>query len=82
MMEATLTDYTPRMERVLQAAAAIAGTEPVGTEHVLLALLQDERSIAAQSIAALGVSDALAERLRSTMQSEGYLTPSTVIHDN
>lgn len=69
------------MNTILQAAADLAGDNPVGTEHVLLALLGDERSIAAQAVAELGVTDQLTQNLHRTLQSEGYRTPSTTVHD-
>ena len=60
--------------RILAAMLIVGGLSLV----VNVAVIARELVLAAF----FGVSDALAERLRSTMQSEGYLTPSTVIHDN
>ena len=49
---------TPAHARVQSAKLALAGTEPVGTHHALLALFTDPDSWAAQALAALGVTEA------------------------
>lgn len=72
--------FTHRMEHIVKAAADLAGDSPVGTEHVLLALLGDPRSIAAQAIAEAGVADRVTQRLHHLVASEAYRTPSTIVH--
>ena len=59
---------TPRVRRVLQLAEDVADDlrqSEVGTEHVLLALLQEGRGLATRALRELGVEpDDLAQRLR------------------
>lgn len=52
-------DYTPRSKRVIQMSVQEAikmGTGYVGTEHILLALMQESDSVAVRILASLGVN--------------------------
>lgn len=52
-------DYTPRSKRVIEMSVQEAikmGTGYVGTEHILLALIQETDSIAVRILSALGVN--------------------------
>jgi len=71
-------DLTPRMRRTLERAREIAEAnrqEVVGTEHVILALVDDPRGIAGQVMASLGFADAIREEVRRIIRSDGYNTP-------
>ena len=58
---------TPAVEAALQQAARLAGPQPVGSHHLLLAALADGNSAAAAALAALGVDrDQLREQLLAT----------------
>ncbi|MGH9039327.1 MAG: Clp protease N-terminal domain-containing protein [Acidimicrobiia bacterium] len=46
----------------------------MGTEHLLLGLLDEPDGIAAQVLAELGVTDAVRDRLHEIMRSPGYNT--------
>jgi ATP-dependent Clp protease ATP-binding subunit ClpA len=70
---------TPRMKRTMENAARIAaarGHTWVGTEHVLLALLDDPAGIASSAIRLLGFEPALREKVEGVLDSVGYNTPS------
>jgi ATP-dependent Clp protease ATP-binding subunit ClpA len=57
---------TPAADSSLSEAARLAGTNPVGSHHLLLAALGDPDSAAAKALAALGVDlDQAREALRS-----------------
>ncbi len=65
---------------MLHAAAKEAeahGHTYIGTEHLLLGLLAERDGIAAQVVAQLGMTEALRERLREIMSSEGYTRGSS-----
>lgn len=52
--------FTPRSKRVLQLAVTEAkamGDDEVGTEHLLLGLLQEGEGVAAETLADLGADD-------------------------
>jgi ATP-dependent Clp protease ATP-binding subunit ClpA len=58
---------TPAADTSLSEAARLAGTQPVGSHHLLLAALADPNSAAAKALAALGVDlDQAKEALRGT----------------
>jgi len=60
------TQGTPALEAALQQAALLAGPQPVGSHHLLLASLEDTNSAASWALASLGVDlDELREKLRS-----------------
>ncbi len=69
----------PRAERAMQRAkeeAKSLGHDYVGTEHILLALLRDKNSVAAQALAGLGISETQIRAqvltfVRSTSQDAG-----------
>jgi len=66
---------TPRMRQTMQNAARIAearGHTWVGTEHVLLALLDDPAGIAGSGIRLLGFEPALREMVEGVLASDGY----------
>src|SRR5258708_2891909 len=57
---------TPAADRSLSEAARLAGSQPVGSHHLLLAALGDPDTAAARALAALGVDlDHAREALRS-----------------
>src|SRR5437763_1573119 len=56
---------TPAADTTLSEAARLAGTQPVGSHHLLLAALADPDTAAARALAALGVDlDQAKEALR------------------
>jgi ATP-dependent Clp protease ATP-binding subunit ClpA len=70
---------TPRMKRTLERAQEIAnanGQEVVGTEHVILALVDDPNGIAGQTLRGLGVADAVRAEVLRIIRSDGYNAPS------
>ncbi|MGH9280333.1 MAG: Clp protease N-terminal domain-containing protein [Acidimicrobiales bacterium] len=59
--------HTPAGRRTATQARRLAGPEAVGSQHYLLAALDDESSLAARALAALGISrEQVEEALRST----------------
>ncbi len=48
-------DTTPAADAALSEASRLAGTQPVGSQHLMLAALADPESAAARTLAALGV---------------------------
>ena len=71
--------FTPRMGQCLaraeREAEASTGTAVIGTEHLLLALLDDDDAIATQVLNEIGVADPVRDRLREILASEGYRQP-------
>lgn len=70
---------TERSRKVLLAAKREAGEldhHYIGTEHLLLGLLDEPDGIAAQVLAELGVTDAVKDRLHEIMRSPNYSTPT------
>jgi ATP-dependent Clp protease ATP-binding subunit ClpA len=60
----TATARTPAAEDAIQAAERLAGDAPIGSHHLLEALVQAEGSMAANALAALGVDpEALGSKL-------------------
>ena len=60
------TRGTPAVEAALQQAATLAGPQPVGSHHLLLAALSDTESAASSALSSLGVNlDELRAKLRS-----------------
>lgn len=73
---------TPRMLRSLQRALKIAqenGQEVVGTEHVVLAFLDDPAGIAGMTLHSAGIAPALRAEIVRIITSEGYKTSSRTI---
>jgi ATP-dependent Clp protease ATP-binding subunit ClpC len=69
----------PRMKRTMDNAARIAaarGHDWVGTEHVLLAFLDDPAGIAGSAIRLLGYEPALREKVEGVLDSVGYRSSS------
>ena len=63
--EQTALTATPAADATLSEAARLAGAQPVGSHHLLLATLADTDSAAARALAALGVDlDQAKEALR------------------
>jgi ATP-dependent Clp protease ATP-binding subunit ClpA len=63
--EQTVLSATPAADATLSEAARLAGAQPVGSHHLLLAALADADSAAARAMAALGVDlDHAREALR------------------
>jgi ATP-dependent Clp protease ATP-binding subunit ClpA len=66
---------TPRMQHTLERAARISednGQTFVGTEHVLLALLDDPAGVAGIVFDRVGVTEALRAEVTRIMASDGY----------
>ena len=66
---------TPRTSTVLHLANTIAarrGHDYVGTEHLLLALLEEGDGIAGQVLMAIGAADAAKDRTERILASAGY----------
>ena len=71
---------TPRMKRTMDSAARIAaarGHDWVGTEHVLLAFLDDSAGIAGSGIRLLGFEPALREMVEGVLASDWYGSSSS-----
>ena len=71
---------TPRMRQTMQNAARIAearGHTWVGTEHVLLAFLDDPGGIAGSGIRLLGYEPALRDMVEGVLASDGYGSSSS-----
>jgi ATP-dependent Clp protease ATP-binding subunit ClpA len=65
-VEQTELRTTPAADTSLTEAARLAGAQPVGSHHLLLAALTDDNTAAAKALAALGVNlDQAKEALRS-----------------
>jgi ATP-dependent Clp protease ATP-binding subunit ClpA len=65
-VEQTELRTTPAADTSLTEAARLAGAQPVGSHHLLLAALADSNTAAAKALAALGVNlDQAKEALRS-----------------
>lgn len=78
-----LPPLTPRMRRSLRRAMEIArenGQGVVGTEHVLLAFLDDPAGIAGMTLHSARTDMALRAEIRRIITSEGYKTPSTRVN--
>jgi Clp amino terminal domain. len=70
------------MRRSLQHALEIAqdnGQDVVGTEHVVLAFLDDRAGIAGRTLEALGLAAALRAEIVRIITSEGYKTPGQTV---
>lgn len=70
---------TTRMQRTLERAAAISrgnGQTFVGTEHVLLALLDDRDGVAGMVLHRLGLAEGLRRDVAQIMDSDGYRSTS------
>ena len=64
--EQAVLNATPATDTALSEAARLAGSQPVGSHHLLLAALGDSGTAAARALAALGVDlDQAKEALRS-----------------
>lgn len=78
--EIVMAAMTPRATGVLENAAQRAhelGHDYIGTEHILLAVLDDKGGVASSVVDELGVTDSLRERLLSTLESQLYKRAST-----
>jgi len=74
-----MCEMTPRTKRVLEAArreAASRGHEYLGTEHLLLALLHDERGVAGRVLSAHTDRDELRAAVEQILGSEEYRSPA------
>src|ERR1700683_1038309 len=64
--ELAVLSATPAADLTLSAAARLAGTQPVGSHHLLLAALADPDTAASRALAALGIDlDQAKEALRA-----------------
>jgi ATP-dependent Clp protease ATP-binding subunit ClpC len=74
-----MCEMTPRMQRVLEQArteARTRGHDYLGTEHVLLALLGDERGVAGRVLSAHTDRQQLSAAVERILGSEEYRTPA------
>lgn len=70
--------FTPRLQRTMTRAAGLArarGHEYLGTEHVILALIDDPNGIAGRVLRQLGYADAVRAEVTRIIESDGYKTP-------
>lgn len=75
-----LPRLTPRVRSALTAADAVAreaGHHYISTEHLLLALLQDENSGAARAVSTHASVEALAVTVRAAIDSLSAVTPTS-----
>ncbi len=66
---------TPRMERTLERAGDLARArrhDYLGTEHILLAILEDSAGIAGGVIHRLGFAAAIHDEVIRLIESDGY----------
>jgi ATP-dependent Clp protease ATP-binding subunit ClpA len=73
---------TPRMQRSLRRALEIAlenDQKVVGTEHVLLAFLDDQAGIAGMTLHSVGIAGAVRAEVVRIITSDGYKTPGRTI---
>ena len=78
MAEQPMT-LTPRMKQTLRHANQLAqarGQGYVGTEHMLLALLDDPAGIAGLVIQRLGYASAIRDEVIRIIESDGYASSS------
>lgn len=81
----TATPLTPRMETTLRRASEIAtarGHGYLGTEHILLALLDDPDGIAGGVLHRLGAADKARAEIERILASPGYGQISTKALDD
>jgi ATP-dependent Clp protease ATP-binding subunit ClpC len=79
MAEQAVT-LTPRMKHTLMHAGELArarGHDYLGTEHVILALLDDPRGIAGGVIHRFGYADAIRDEVIRIIESDGYASSAT-----
>jgi ATP-dependent Clp protease ATP-binding subunit ClpA len=72
------------MAEILRAAEKYLDpsvTRSVGTEHVLLALIEDREGVAGRVLDELGVATAAHQRLREIIHSDAYRTGHVVVLD-
>lgn len=77
-----LPALTPRMRRSLQRAQVIAQEnrqDVVGTEHVLLAFLEDQSGIAGMALHSVGSARLVRAEVVHIITSEGYKTPTQLV---
>lgn len=68
-------ELTPRMDHTLTRAGQLArgrGHDYLGTEHMILALLDDPDGIAGGAIHRLGYASAIRDEIVRIMNSDGY----------
>lgn len=73
---------TPRMKHTMQRAGELArarGHDYVGTEHVILALIEDPSGIAGGVMHRLACAGTVRDEVIRTMESDAYKTPSRQI---
>jgi ATP-dependent Clp protease ATP-binding subunit ClpC len=81
-LAAAIAALTPRAKRVLVAAwteAKARGMTWVGTEHLLVGLIDDERGIAAQLLQRAQIDTELRRQVTEALDRAGY--PSTANRD-
>lgn len=75
MSTSDVPKLTPRMQQTLERAEQIAeanGQEVVGTEHVILALIEDWDGIAGMVLRSVGTADSVREEVLRIIRSDGY----------
>lgn len=66
---------TPRMQQTLRRAQEIAeanGQEVAGTEHVILALIEDSDGVAGMVLRSVGAAGPVREEVLRIIRSDGY----------
>lgn len=79
-MSDVIINFTPRVANAIQRADEICrrnGQTTVGTEHLLMALAEDQDGIAGQVIDRLGGRQRCLDMLEEVITSDGYTTPSS-----
>ena len=74
---------TPRMKHTLQHAGELArarGHDYLGTEHLILALIDDPHGIAGGVIERLGCAEAIRAEVIRIIESDGYSGLSPTAH--
>lgn len=74
--------FTPRVLQAFDRAERVVaeyGQEAIGTEHLLLSLLQDEKSVASQVADHLGARDRIVSEIDRILRSDQYNRPSRVL---
>lgn len=70
----------PRLRRVLARAAELGGGAAT-TEHVLLGIAEDERSVSAEIFDRLGLSQAVERETRALISSDDYFPGLCIVVD-
>jgi ATP-dependent Clp protease ATP-binding subunit ClpC len=70
---------TPRVQRIMAEAQRIAreaGHDYIGTEHLQLGIIAIGGGVASDVLNQLGQADAIRDKIKEVMSSDGYNTPT------